>query len=301
VRTALDLFSTLASVSRRGRLGVLGLALGVGWLLLVGLAGWGSAERPLIARAATEAIAAWRRFPVDASPRPVIMAGGDDLVIHPTNQHDANVFAAGRWTFHVALPSEPSSTGGYNLIPASAAARLASGGLKQSSGKGGVVVIGVRLGHAGFFTDRGSVRLPAWLFYAKGARHPAAVLAVLPYTHPKVTHPELPRDSMVDTEEEGATSRDHGRLLSISFTGGPAGTGPCEDNYVAGFVAGRTAVAFAIREIPGRSSETTVCSLIGYRRHVVLRLSRPLGPRVLIDAADAIAVPVSPNLPEPLR
>jgi hypothetical protein len=284
-------------VSRRVRFVLIGLVLGGCWLVVVGLAGWGSTERPLIVRAAKEAIAAWRRFPVDASPRPVIMAGGDDLVAPPTNRHGVSVFDSGGWTFHVALPSGPGSFDGYHLISASAAARIATAGLKPSTGRVRIVIIRVRLGHTEFFTDRGGLSLPAWLFYARNARRPDAVLAVPPYTTPKVTRPKLPKDTEVDTEEEGATSRDDGRWLSISFTGGPAGTGPCDDNYSVGYLAGRTAVAFAIREIPGHGSATTVCDLVGYRRQVVVRLDRPLGQRVLIDAADAIAIPVSPHLP----
>jgi hypothetical protein len=142
-------------------------------------------------------------------------------------------------------------------------------------------------------TDRGKPSLPTWLFYAKGLSEPAAVLAVEPYQQPSATRPKLPPRTVADTEEEFATVSARGRQISIYFVGGHAGNQPCDYSYAARYYASRTSVAFAITEMPVPGN--AICTLVGYERHVVIHLPHQLGPRVLIDAADAIAIPAGPK------
>jgi hypothetical protein len=144
-------------------------------------------------------------------------------------------------------------------------------------------------------TDRGRQRLPAWLFFAQGLREPDAVLAVRPYVLPKSLRSQLPPWVVADTEEEFATASQGGRAITISFVGGHAGHQPCDDSYTASATPSRTAVAFIIRQIPVTTPlpADTGCYEVGYERTVTVHLTQPLGPRVLIDGADAIPIPVS--------
>jgi hypothetical protein len=151
----------------------------------------------------------------------------------------------------------------------------------------------ITLGEGTFMTDRGRQRLPAWLFFAQGLRDPDAVLAVRPYVVPRSLRLQLPPLVVADTEEEFASASHGGRAITISFVGGHAGNQPCDDSYTASATPSRTAVAFIIRAIPVPLPVNTYCTSVGYTRTVTVHLTRPLGPRVLIDGADAIPVPVS--------
>jgi hypothetical protein len=124
-------------------------------------------------------------------------------------------------------------------------------------------------------------------------RDPDAVLAVRPYVVPRSLRLQLPPLVVADTEEEFASASHGGRAITISFVGGHAGNQPCDDSYTASATPSRTAVAFIIRAIPVPLPVNTYCTSVGYTRTVTVHLTRPLGPRVLIDGADAIPVPVS--------
>jgi hypothetical protein len=273
---------------------IVGVLVAATWIVLVGIGGSTPRSSLLLARGARKALAAWERFPIAAVPRPVIALGGG-IEMPPRNQHDAIVFDTGRYRFDAPIPDGPTSVGGYTLISAKRAAQLVQTLSQQKgSSRGPLIAIdAIRLGHASWVTDRGSQSLPTWLFYAKGLRRPAAVLAVHPYTAPNATRPKLPLHTVADTEEEFATVTGHGRRISIYFVGGPAGNQPCDDSYTARYFTSRTAIAYAITEVPVPGN--AICTLVGYERHVVVDLQRALGSRVLIDAADAIAIPAGPK------
>ena len=184
--------------------------------------------------------------------------------------------------------------GGYPLISASSAYGSLRGATKQPSGARPVVRIRlITLGQGTFVTDRGPQRLPSWLFFAEGLRDPDAVLAVRPYVVPRALRLQLPPWVVADTEEEFASGSPDGRAVTISFVVGHAGNKPCDDSYTASATPSRTAVAFIIRQIPVPPPANTGCAGAGFERTVTVHLTRPLGPRVLIDGADAIPVPVS--------
>jgi hypothetical protein len=144
-------------------------------------------------------------------------------------------------------------------------------------------------------TDRGRQRPPAWRFFAQGLRDPGAVLTVRPYVVPKSLRLQLPPRVVADTEEECASASHGGRAITISFVGGHAGNQPCDDGYIGSATSTRTAVAVIIRQIPvtTRLPVNTGCDGVEFKRTVTVHLTQPPGPRVLIDGADAIPVPVS--------
>jgi hypothetical protein len=222
----------------------------------------------------------------------VIVLGGG-IVMPPSNLHDAIIFDEGRYRLSIPLPSEPALSAGYRLISTASAYRsLRAFAAVKAGGSGPIVIIrSIRLGRSSFLTDRGNELLPAWLFFAKGLRHPAAVLAARPYPAPAPLRQRLPHLLIAELVDEFVAASHGGQTLTISFAGGHAGNQPCDDSYTANATERRTAVAFTIKETPAPGN--AICNLVGYPRTVTIRLSRPLGARVLIDGADAIALPVS--------
>lgn len=154
--------------------------------------------------------------------------------------------------------------------------------------------MGVRLGRASFVTGRGQRDLPAWQFSCGRFRERVSVLAVVPFNAPPLRR--LDPDGVGNSEDgEQAVISAGGRTLRISFIGGHAGNRPCDDSYSATARQSNRAVAFTIYEHPAPAPPNTACALIGYQRTAVVRLSRPLGARVLVDSTDGGVIPVARN------
>jgi hypothetical protein len=82
-----------------------------------------------------------------------------------------------------------------------------------------------------------------------------------------------------------------GRVVTISFVGASAGSGPCTADYAVDQLASRTAVAVSVRET---RRETGACTDVGYVRHQRITLTSPLGNRVLVDARSKGPVATAP-------
>jgi hypothetical protein len=82
-----------------------------------------------------------------------------------------------------------------------------------------------------------------------------------------------------------------GLTLTLGTTGGPETPGPCGEDLSASAAESDTAVAVAIARRFHTPPAGEGCTAEGYFRTVTVRLSRPLGGRVLVDAkGDASAV-----------
>ncbi|MFI5284533.1 MAG: hypothetical protein ACHQ0J_15620 [Candidatus Dormibacterales bacterium] len=82
-----------------------------------------------------------------------------------------------------------------------------------------------------------------------------------------------------------------GLTLTLGTTGGPETRGPCGEDLSASAAESDTAVAVAIATRFHTPPAGEGCTLEGHFRTVSVRLSRPLGGRVLVDAkGDAGAV-----------
>lgn len=240
-------------------------------------------------------LAAWSRFPVTASPRPLVLAGPD--ITGPPAGFPSGAaklaYLDGAIRLPARLPHSPVSAGGYQVITARQAAALfrptAMTGPPASTR---LQVTTVRLGIGMFVTDRGLQRLPAWLFSFAGIRGPAAVLAVAPAEI--FTPPARPggRPPFVDW----AFLRPGGRALTVRFTGAQAGHGPCTAGYSVQAAESATAVAVAVIEHP-HGSGNVACSAVGYSRQVTTRLAEPLAARVVVDALSRGSVPVTASNP----
>ncbi len=234
------------------------------------------------------ALALWRSFPVHANPRPIVPLG-EGMVLAPATgfrtEDQKLAFTEGRFVLGTALP--PGSLTAFR--------RLTATGAPGRDQVPPLLITGVRLGAATFLTDRGKARLAAWEFSLRGVDAPASVLALAPAEvfRPPALHrfdPPGPGSSIADS----ATESPSGTTIKLSFAGAPPGTGPCEANYRAGAVASRRAVAFTITTIAAPVPPGQACPALAAIRTVALHLTKPLGARVLISAADGGAVPVTP-------
>lgn len=232
------------------------------------------------------ALGLWRAFPVQAKPRPVVPLG-EGPVLDPQGGFRAVAqkiaYLEGRFALGTTLPA--GSEIAYQ--------RLRAGGVNGHEKVPALVVTAVKPGSGVFVTDRGRRRLQAWQFYFKGVTNPASVLALVPphvFIPPPLHH--FGQSGPGSSIEDSAAMSASGKTITLSFTGGPAGNAPCDYSYRASAVADRQAVAFAITAIAVPVPPGEACTAIGLVRTAVLHLSRPLGARVLVSAADGGAVPV---------
>jgi hypothetical protein len=196
------------------------------------------------------------------------------------------------------LPRGPATDDGYRLISASTAAgKLRVFPPAKAARRPRIVVRAVRLGRGRFPTDRPGESFPAWLFYVRGVRSPTRVLAAKPFTPPPPTHPHLPSSALSPAAVDTAVvSRGGAQQLTLRFSGAPAGDKPCDAAYSAHSLASQTAIALTITESPviSRSGQGQVCPAVGVLRTILVHLPGPLGHRVLVNASDAEAIPITP-------
>jgi hypothetical protein len=236
----------------------------------------------------------WTAFPVDATPRPLVLLGGP--VVDPAEGFPDGAsklaYLAGAFDLPAAYPAGPPRAAGWPLVDArQAVAVLRAQGSKQAS-PSRLPVTRIRLGSAEFRTDRGSRQLPAWLVSLRGVRQPAAVLAVAPSARFAPRRPGS--GSGYDPTRGNASVSPDGRTVSISFVPAAAGSAACEAGYTVRLVESRQAVAVRIG-LAGRAGDrpSSVCDDASYHRSASAKLATPLGARVLISAQDATAIDVA--------
>ncbi len=145
-----------------------------------------------------------------------------------------------------------------------------------------LTVTAASLTRATFDTDRGRRSLRAWAFHFAGLAEPALVIAEKP-----------PAVVIIGSRSEAeATLSPDGRQLTVEFTGGPPGTGPCTESYTGRLSETKSTVTVRVTRQPSheRASPNVICSAVGYRRTLTLTLSHPLGDRVVLAGGDVVAV-----------
>jgi hypothetical protein len=239
------------------------------------------------------ALGAWSAFPVDASPRPLVLL--DDPVTAPRSgfvtTEAKEAFLSGAFVASTVLPAGAPSANGLPIISADQAleAMRAEGtpAANAPSPPAPLTISGARFGSAPFKTDRGTTVLPAWLFTFRGVADPAAVLAVAPSSRFPAPAASRGRSSV------GAQLGADGRTATISFTGAKPGSGPCTASYTVDQLASATAIAIRVRAIRNDIGGQP-CAALGYPRRAVVRLTSPLGRRVLVDATTTGPVATAP-------
>lgn len=254
----------------------------------------------------SEALAAWADFPVTAQPRPLVLtppfggrvndpAGGFTAtdIRHADDMKTA--YGQGSIQAPPSLPESPKTSDDYPIISASQALQI----LKTPTSSGAAVpvpplqVTSVSLGVSEFATDRGRIRLPAWLFSFRDVADPAAVLAVAPpdlYLHPDT---DFQASGVTWAMSAEVSSSRH--TITAHFAGSAAGSGPCTANYALEIATSATAIAVEVIQVApaagsagSASSASTMnvaCTAVGYPREATAQLSGPVGNRVVVDAA----------------
>ncbi|SRR5712692_10233035 len=242
----------------------------------------------------TAALAPWKDFPANGNPRPIIWFG--DVYEHvngfSTNEGKIN-WICGKFVLGpgVELPATgpahatarwPSgaeasfgSLGAQTALAALLAARNRATGSSCTTAAPEVITA-VRWGTAGFGTDRGTAQMSAWLFDV------GAVNGELGYP---ALDPSAYWGGGKTTSSGGVGGRisSDGHTLTIGLVGGPDTAGPCGEDFSASAAESDTAVAVAISSrIHG--GPNVACTLEGHFRTVQVRLAKPLGGRVLVDA-----------------
>ena len=245
-------------------------------VLLAACAGGGPAggHDPLPA-----ALQAWVAFPVDASPRPIVLV--DAPVNGPRGFYGSEkakiAFASGAFDRPTRLPTGPDTDGGYPIISADKAFDLLksqatdppAGGLRLTTSD-------VRLGTSTFLTDRGEKTMPAWLFSMAEVDGPVAVLAIAPEAQ------WFPSELVSGQSHDiGASVGSDHRTLTVNFIGAQSENGQCGVRYTARLTESATAVIVTVEGNP--NDTTVVCDQVGYPRRASAVLKAPLGARVLVD------------------
>jgi len=256
--------------------------------------GTGSVPGPTTPSAA---LAAWKDFPAAAVPRPIVLFG-----IDPHGQAFTNTSKIAALCRQLALSVElPAITpdhataswpdGSSSTYPATSASDTFTA-LKRAPGASGSMcaaatplqVTAVRFGVAGFETDRGTAQMSAWLFKANGA--------AAEFIYPAIPMSALWGGGITNMSTSGgSTVSPDGRSLNFGFIGGE-----CDAGYKSAIAESTSAVAVAIEAIPKDGSGA--CSLVGIARSITVKLTNPLGGRVLVDASGN-AVGVCPDAMRP--
>jgi len=236
------------------------------------------------------ALAAWRTFPVRATPRPLLIVDGDNVNAPSMgfrDDADKIAYLAGAMVAPSKFPVGPTSTDGFPLIDAQAAFKTLEGQkTKGPPSTTQLIVTTVTLGTGEFETDRGSRRLPGWLFGFANVQNPAEVLAVAP------TRIFNPPASRAQGPVVGSAKLDSDqRTLTVEFAGAPSGSGPCTASYTMNVGASGTAVAVQVHTVTHDSG--VACALPAYANHLTTKLAKPLGNRVLVDGASLTPIPVT--------
>ncbi|QES48076.1 hypothetical protein DEJ50_09885 [Streptomyces venezuelae] len=150
---------------------------------------------------------------------------------------------------------------------------------------GGLVVTAARLGELTLDTSRGPARVPAWLFTLEGYGTPLARVAVGPDRLP--APPIGPASEYAhgsgSLSGHTAASPEAARFTVI------AARGSCEEVGIEVLEGADTVVLAAGTRPRGRSGD--VCDAALRTEEVPVELSRPLGSRILLDAASGAPVP----------
>jgi hypothetical protein len=165
-------------------------------------------------------------------------------------------------------------------------ARQAYGTLDRNGSDGPrLVVTGARLGSMDLATSRGPATVPAWLFTLRGYDTPLKRVALSPSKAPKPPigpAAEVPGNDLWPLEQLVAAAED-GRAVTVL-----AGHGSCDDGPAVDVLEtdGSVVLSASIRN-PSEGNCTADLKLT----KVTVKLAKPVGDRVLLDAFTGRPVP----------
>ncbi|MEU9105483.1 hypothetical protein AB0D54_14095 [Streptomyces xanthophaeus] len=155
-----------------------------------------------------------------------------------------------------------------------------------------LTVTAVRFGETSAPTSRGPAVVPAWLFTVEGYDTPLARIAVRPQELPEP--PVLPEDR---TDPAVAPLTGHSAPLpdATAFTV-TAGHGSCDAGAAVDVLEGADTVVLAGRILVRTDLDPgAACDAMLRAQHVQVTLARPLGDRLVVDAATGAPLPYRPD------
>ena len=243
------------------------------------------------------ALAAWKDFPVDRHPRPIVLIGPVAVQYAGYKTGEAKIAAmSGLYRLDVPLPPDPPAAAvtrpdGPTKVPVigpgAALDRMKAdaAGFKGAS-VAPLAVVGFEFGTEAVPTDRGTVTLPVWRVHTADELGPTVVLAV--------AESALARPAAAQISTPAAPMADHavvdaaGTRLALTLTEGDPhcpGEAIWERTPVVRESGGAVAVGFTATQtgtVPGSKSDG--CDLALRVKKVTYRvdLTAPLGARVLL-------------------
>ncbi|MGP4051349.1 hypothetical protein [Streptomyces sp. 2A115] len=209
------------------------------------------------------------------------------------NEADKRAYATQNFELRGSLPAEPQPKGqvrwrsGDSLAVPVTSARAAYEKLARGGNDGPrLTVTGARLGDMTLLTNRGTATVPAWHFTVKEYDTPLKRVAVTPSKLPRPPVKPLSRAESGDALSSLAglvTIAKDGRSLTVL-----AEHGSCDDGPAVDVLEGGDNVVFAA-SIRGGSGG--VCTSELRLEKVTVKLARPVGDRMLLDAFTGRPVP----------
>ncbi|MEV4252273.1 hypothetical protein AB0J52_03775 [Spirillospora sp. NPDC049652] len=248
-------------------------------------------------------LARWRTFPADRAPRPLVVLGDLPKVVTPLDAVEKAAFAAHSFKpprrlpsttprgIKVDLPEGHRQT--YRAVSAGSAFAAMSAPTRMASPAGPIEITGAELGTATMPTDRGSVRVPSWIFHtARGGS----------LAWPALTPDAFWKLGRVRSSPSASDARADavGTTLSVRMPlPPPACPGAPRQVHRPAVLESATAVVVGLTVAhPGPAAEATApgCGVLDtdvLRTTVYeIRLARPLAGRILLYA-DGAPVPVT--------
>ncbi|MFF8731734.1 hypothetical protein ACF073_35415 [Streptomyces sp. NPDC015171] len=158
----------------------------------------------------------------------------------------------------------------------------------RTGGKPHLIVTGTKLGQMSVATSRGPAAVPAWLFtldgYASALKQAAVIPSPLPRPPIERAHgvPGYPLDQLVDIAADG-------RSVTVV-----ALHGACDDGPSVAVLETRGSVVLSGSVNHGKNDSGN-CTKRARLRRVTVKLARPLGDRVLLDAHTGRPIPYKPS------
>jgi hypothetical protein len=256
-----------------------------------------------------DALAAWKDFPVDRHPRPIVLVGPVLVRFAGYTTDNAKIAAmSGSYRLDAALPPDPPASAvtlpdGPATVPVIGAAaaidrmKAAAGGGVNGATPPTLRIIAVELGTADFPTDRGALTLPAWRVHTAEEVGPTVVLAVADSALARQAGAG-PSAGALDPGSSSAKASADGRRFTLTTQevvphcpGEPiysrtAGVRETRSAVVVTFTATRTGT------VPGDPGGACADYLKLQPATYQVELAAPLGNRVLVDTG-ANPVPVT--------
>ncbi len=219
------------------------------------------------------AVSRWAAFPVERSPRPLVLAGQRAFVEQGFRTGEAKLaYLEGRIECAVSVP---------DAVVRELPPRRERGPRRIDSWP--LLITAASRAEREFVTDRGRRRLPAWRLEVADALGPIWVLDPevdppewLPPEPPPTPTPELP-EPLSDPGARAALGPD-GVTLTVDQLGGP----PEYERYARGDTV-ESAQAVAVVPVGVDVGPPGARRAIGYMHQITVRLETALGARVYVD------------------